>query len=224
MLLSCHCPASAGLFLVGSLKAPAKISHSIVFSFHLLLRARCPISLRPSRTPRDASPGCSRTPDCGRVDASMGGALHAPISHLYRWHPRTVFRRTSDQVCARSRSTPKGAATWSRPGCRTLGGSPLYRAIIPRRSANSGLESHQLTRTALVSAAWPSWLLLSMPTVLFCVGITAWIVRARTRRRYCHKSPSDLHYIAAGAALLVGAGIGILIASQIVMALAISLI
>ena len=56
-------------------------------------------------------------------------------------------------------------------------------------------------------------------TVLFCVGITAWIVRARTRRRYWHKSPSDLHYIAAGAALLVGAGIGILIASQIVMAL-----
>ena len=61
-------------------------------------------------------------------------------------------------------------------------------------------------------------------TVLFCVGITAWIVRAWTRRRYWHKSPSDLHYIAAGAALLVGAGIGILIASQIVMALAISLI
>jgi hypothetical protein len=56
--------------------------------------------------------------------------------------------------------------------------------------------------------------------VLFCVVITALIVRAWTRRRYSHKSPSDLHYIAAGAALLVGAGIGIMIASQIVMALA----
>jgi hypothetical protein len=55
--------------------------------------------------------------------------------------------------------------------------------------------------------------------ILFCVGTTAWIVRAWTRRRYSHKSPSDLHYIAAGAALLVGAGIGILIASQIVMVL-----
>jgi hypothetical protein len=55
--------------------------------------------------------------------------------------------------------------------------------------------------------------------VLFCVGITALIVRVWTRRRYSHKSPSDLHYIAAAAALLVGAGIGILIASQIVMVL-----
>jgi hypothetical protein len=55
--------------------------------------------------------------------------------------------------------------------------------------------------------------------VLICVGTTAWVVRAWTRRRYSHKSPRDLHYIAAGSALLVGAGIGIMIASQIVMAL-----
>ena len=55
--------------------------------------------------------------------------------------------------------------------------------------------------------------------VLFCVGTMAWIVRAWTRRRYWDKSPSDLHYIAAGAALLVSAGIGILFASQIVMML-----
>jgi hypothetical protein len=55
--------------------------------------------------------------------------------------------------------------------------------------------------------------------VLFSVGTTAWIVRAWTRRRYWHKSPSDLHYIAVGAALLVSAGIGILVASQIVMVL-----
>ena len=55
--------------------------------------------------------------------------------------------------------------------------------------------------------------------VLFCVGTTAGIVRAWTRRRYWHRSPSDLHYIAAGAALLVSAGIGILVASHIVVAL-----
>jgi hypothetical protein len=55
--------------------------------------------------------------------------------------------------------------------------------------------------------------------VLFCVAIAACVVRAWTRRRYPHKNPSDLHYIAAGAALLVGAGLGILIASQIVIAL-----
>jgi uncharacterized membrane protein HdeD (DUF308 family) len=56
-------------------------------------------------------------------------------------------------------------------------------------------------------------------TVLLYVGTTALIVRAWTRRRYWHKSPSDLHYIAVGAALLVSAGIGIVIASQIVVAL-----
>jgi len=55
--------------------------------------------------------------------------------------------------------------------------------------------------------------------VLFCVGITAWIVRAWTRRRYWHKSPSDLHYIVVSAALLVSAGIGIVVASQIVVML-----
>ena len=55
--------------------------------------------------------------------------------------------------------------------------------------------------------------------VLFCVGTTARIVRSWTRRRYWHKSPSDLHYIVAGAALLASAGIGVLIGSQIVVAL-----
>jgi hypothetical protein len=33
------------------------------------------------------------------------------------------------------------------------------------------------------------------------------------------ESPSDLHYIVGGAALLVSAGIGVLVASQIVLAL-----
>jgi hypothetical protein len=54
-------------------------------------------------------------------------------------------------------------------------------------------------------------------TVLLYVGTAAWIVRAWTRRRYWHKSPSDLHYIAVGIILLVNAGIGILVASQIVV-------
>jgi hypothetical protein len=56
-------------------------------------------------------------------------------------------------------------------------------------------------------------------TVLLYVGTAAWIVRAWTRRRYWHKSPSDLHYIAVGIILLVSAGIGIVVASQIVVAL-----
>jgi len=55
--------------------------------------------------------------------------------------------------------------------------------------------------------------------VLFCVGTTAWIVRAWTRRRYPHKSPSDLHYIVVSIVLLVSAGVGIMVASQIVDAL-----
>jgi hypothetical protein len=55
--------------------------------------------------------------------------------------------------------------------------------------------------------------------VLFCVGTAAWIVRTWTRRRYWHKSPSDLHYIAAGAMLLVAAGFGIMLAGHIVVAL-----
>jgi len=55
--------------------------------------------------------------------------------------------------------------------------------------------------------------------VLFCVGTTALILRAWTRRRYWHKSPSDLHYVVAGTALLLSAGIGVAVASQIVLAL-----
>ena len=55
--------------------------------------------------------------------------------------------------------------------------------------------------------------------VLLCVGTTAWVLRTWTRRRYWHKSPSDLHYIVAGTALLLSAGIGVVVASQIVVAL-----
>src|SRR5262249_56490924 len=53
-----------------------------------------------------------------------------------------------------------------------------------------------------------------LAAVLFCVGTTAWILRAWTRRRYWHKSPSDLHYVVAGTALLLSAGIGVAVASQ----------
>jgi hypothetical protein len=56
-------------------------------------------------------------------------------------------------------------------------------------------------------------------TVLFFLGTAALIVRAWTRRRYPHKSPSDLHYIIVGIILLVSAGIGILVGSQIVIVL-----
>src|SRR5262249_60216896 len=45
-----------------------------------------------------------------------------------------------------------------------------------------------------------------LAAVVFCVGTTAWILRAWTRRRYWHKSPSDLHYVVAGEALLLGGG------------------
>jgi uncharacterized membrane protein HdeD (DUF308 family) len=55
--------------------------------------------------------------------------------------------------------------------------------------------------------------------VLLCVGTTALLLRLWTRRRYWHKSPSDLHYIVVGAALLLSAGIGVAVASQIVVAL-----
>jgi hypothetical protein len=55
--------------------------------------------------------------------------------------------------------------------------------------------------------------------VLFCVGTTAWLLRTWTRRRYWHEDPSDLHYIVTGTALLLSAGIGVAVASQIVVAL-----
>ena len=56
-------------------------------------------------------------------------------------------------------------------------------------------------------------------TILLCVGTTALLVRTWTRRRYWHKSPSDLHYILVGTALLLSAGIGVAVASQLVVAL-----
>jgi len=55
--------------------------------------------------------------------------------------------------------------------------------------------------------------------VLFCVGTTAWLLRAWARRRYWYESPSDLHYVVVGTALLLSAGIGVAVASQIVVAL-----
>src|SRR5262249_55834796 len=56
-------------------------------------------------------------------------------------------------------------------------------------------------------------------SVLISVAVAALILRGWTRRRYPHKGPSDLHYIAVGAALLARAGVGILLASPIVVAL-----
>jgi hypothetical protein len=76
-----------------------------------------------------------------------------------------------------------------------------------------GREHLVLRSMILVAAA------IYAGTILFCVGTTAWLLRAWTRRRYWHKSPSDLHYIVVGAALLLSAGIGVAVASQIVVAL-----
>jgi len=54
-------------------------------------------------------------------------------------------------------------------------------------------------------------LIIYAGTVLLYVGTAAWIVRA-----WC---PSDLYYIAAGIVLVVSAGLGVLVASQIVVVL-----
>jgi len=62
-------------------------------------------------------------------------------------------------------------------------------------------------------------LIIYAGTVLLYVGTAAWIVRAWTRRRYRDKSPNDLYYIAAGIVLVVSAGLGVLVASQIVVVL-----
>lgn len=53
--------------------------------------------------------------------------------------------------------------------------------------------------------------------ILLCCGATAVLIRAWTRRRYWHKGPSDLHYIACSAALLVSAGAGALAGSFLVL-------
>jgi len=51
------------------------------------------------------------------------------------------------------------------------------------------------------------------------VGTAALILLAWARRRYPDRSPSDLIYIAVSIILLVSAGIGMFVASQIVVAL-----
>jgi len=62
-------------------------------------------------------------------------------------------------------------------------------------------------------------LIIYAGTVLLYVMTAAWIVRAWTRRRYRDKSPSDLHYIAVVIVLVLSAGLGVLVASQIVVVL-----
>jgi len=90
------------------------------------------------------------------------------------------------------------SSTWSPPA--------LQCTIC--RAGSFGLRSMTFVVVSIYAGA-----------VLLYVGTAAWIVRAWTRGRYRHKSPSDLHYIAAGIILLVSAGIGVVIASQIVIAL-----
>jgi pilus assembly protein TadC len=59
-------------------------------------------------------------------------------------------------------------------------------------------------------------------TILFFVGTTALILLAWARRRYADRSPNDLIYVAVNIILHVSAGIGIFVASQIVVALGLS--
>jgi pilus assembly protein TadC len=59
-------------------------------------------------------------------------------------------------------------------------------------------------------------------TILFFVGTTALILLAWARRRYADRSPNDLIYVAVSIILLVSAGIGIFVASQIIVALGLS--
>src|SRR5262249_15433802 len=90
-----------------------------------------------------------------------------------------------------------GGLAWSRLSLRcTIGRDSL------------GLRSMTLVVVSIYLAA-----------VLFCVGTTALLLRAWTRSRYGHKGPSDMHYGVAGTALLLSAGIGVAVASQIVVAL-----
>jgi hypothetical protein len=99
--------------------------------------------------------------------------------------------------------SPPGVASvgWGRPRC------------AGRRVASSEDTALASTSTTVVVA------LIYAGTVVLYVGTTALIVRAWTRRRNWHGSPSDLHYIAVSAALLVSAGIAIVVASLIVTAL-----
>jgi hypothetical protein len=86
--------------------------------------------------------------------------------------------------------------------------SPLALQCTICRARNFGLRSMTFVVVSIYAGA-----------VLLHVGTAAWIVRAWTRRRYRHKNPSDLRYIAASIILLASAGIGVVIASQIVVAL-----
>ena len=112
----------------------------------------------------------------------------------------SVMTRPSPVRCDKS---PSGATNvgWGRPRC------------AGRRVASSEDKALTSTSTTVVVA------LIYAGTVVLYVGTTALIARAWTRRRNWHGSPSDLHYIAVSAALLVSAGIAIVVASLIVTAL-----
>jgi hypothetical protein len=88
--------------------------------------------------------------------------------------------------------------------------SPLLRDIICLAGAHSfGPRSMSFWARLSVYAG----------VVVLYVGTAAWIVRSWIRKRYRDKSPSDLHYIAVGIVLVVSAGLGVLVASQIVVVL-----
>lgn len=58
--------------------------------------------------------------------------------------------------------------------------------------------------------------------ILLCAAPTAFALRAWTRARYWHKSPSDLHYIVCSAAVLASAGFGALLGSNLTLLLGVS--
>jgi len=61
--------------------------------------------------------------------------------------------------------------------------------------------------------------LIYAATILFFVGTAALILLAWARRRYPDRSPNDWVYIAVGIILIGSAGMGIAVASQIILAL-----
>src|SRR5262249_1323764 len=115
------------------------------------------------------------------------GCPAMPAEHLEeaRQHSQSRDRPPSRArgLSSHPRNDGPGGSAWSRLSLRcTIGRDSL------------GLRSMTLVVVSIYLAA-----------VLFCVGTTAWILRAWTRRRYWHKSPSDLHYVVAGTALLLSA-------------------
>jgi hypothetical protein len=184
-----------------------------------------PPGARGGAGPRYVSPTLGWTEQAANSTASKGvGAWDTQDVHVESLH------------CTCSDLVPFGSSGdfgSNRSALRTLVYVPPGRKCPPRAghsrcdSARAVVARAKLIWARVKTAPAQRWLsnmifvvgLIYAGTILFCVGATAWLLRAWTRRRYSHKSPSDLHYIVTGTALLLSAGIGVLVASQIVMVL-----